>query len=91
VLNQTGLKLKEIHLPLLPKCWIKGVRHHCLAHVFFSKGGISDLCSCNIFCVSLLPCDKVNAVDYIGKYWIKELLLALRWCVPLSLRYTCLV
>ena len=26
--DQTGLELTEILLPLPPKCWIKGVRHH---------------------------------------------------------------
>lgn len=25
---QAGLKLIEICLPLLPKCWVKGVSHH---------------------------------------------------------------
>jgi hypothetical protein len=28
--DQAGLELTEIHLPLLPKCWIKGVHHHCI-------------------------------------------------------------
>ena len=26
----SGLKLTEIYLPLPPKCWIKGMHHHCL-------------------------------------------------------------
>jgi hypothetical protein len=30
---QTRLVSKaEIHLPLSPKCWSKGVHHYCLAH-----------------------------------------------------------
>jgi hypothetical protein len=28
----------EIHLPLLSKCWIKGVRHQALSEVFSSGG-----------------------------------------------------
>ena len=31
IIDQTGLELIEIHLPLPPKCWIKGVHHHRLA------------------------------------------------------------
>jgi hypothetical protein len=29
--DQAGLE-SEIHLPLPPKCWITGMRHHCPAH-----------------------------------------------------------
>ena len=33
LVGQAGLELKEIHLPLRPKCWDKGVHTHCLREV----------------------------------------------------------
>jgi hypothetical protein len=33
--DQVGLKLIELHLPLPPSAGIKGVCHHCLAGIFF--------------------------------------------------------
>ena len=39
--DQAGLKLTEIHLPLPPKCWIKGVLHHRLTSSPFFKVSMS--------------------------------------------------
>jgi hypothetical protein len=48
--NQAGLELTEIHLPLPFDCWIEGTRHHCLA------GGsyLYLLPLCSIICNSFL-------------------------------------
>ena len=35
LVDQAGLELTEIHLPLPPKCWVKGVHHHLVSFAHF--------------------------------------------------------
>ena len=55
--DQAGLRLTEIHLPLPLRCWDKGLRHHCpAAHHFLALSP----CQACFFCYLRDRCGKEN-------------------------------
>lgn len=46
LVGQTGIELLEIHLFLLPECWIKGGCHHTWPYILFLCECMCWQCTC---------------------------------------------
>ena len=59
--DQAGLELTEIHLPLPPECWDKGMHHH--VRQYFLEDGtesiLSPLHKICVFCSVNTPMSKI--------------------------------